>query len=64
MQDQSAAMPLRNEIIMERSVSTQVRPRMDALKREALELELTIKQLQVNTYAHTAGIYVELVNHN
>lgn len=43
-------MPLRNELIMERNTSIQPRPSIEALKRESLEIEMQIKQLQVIVY--------------
>lgn len=45
-QDQSP-IPLRNELIMERNASIQVRPSIDALKHESQEIENEIKELQV-----------------
>lgn len=40
-------MPLRNELIMERSTSIQPRQSIETLKRESVEIEMQIKQLQV-----------------
>lgn len=47
MQDQSPV-PLKNELIIERNASLQVRPSIEALKREAVEIDLQIRQLQVS----------------
>lgn len=45
-QDQSP-IPLKNELIIERNSSLQMRPSVEALKREASDIELQIRQLQV-----------------
>lgn len=46
LQDQSP-IPLKNELIFERNASLQMRPSVEALKREASDIELQIRQLQV-----------------
>ncbi|XP_037047870.1 uncharacterized protein LOC119082453, partial [Bradysia coprophila] len=43
--DQSP-IPLKNELIIERNASLQMRPSVEALKREASDIELQIRQLQ------------------
>lgn len=42
--------PLRNELVVERGASIQVRPSLEALKREAADLEMQIRQLQVSSF--------------
>ncbi|XP_055320019.1 uncharacterized protein LOC129577281 isoform X2 [Sitodiplosis mosellana] len=44
-EDQSP-IPFRNELIVDRNASIQIRPSVDALKRETIEIETQIKQLQ------------------
>nr|XP_029728859.1 uncharacterized protein LOC109418473 isoform X7 [Aedes albopictus] len=45
MQDQTGY-ALRNELVVDKGASIQVRPSLEALKRESQELEIQIKQLQ------------------
>ncbi|XP_055687714.1 uncharacterized protein LOC129792563 isoform X8 [Lutzomyia longipalpis] len=44
--DENLPPPLRNELVVERGASIQVRPSFEALKREAADLEMQIRQLQ------------------
>lgn len=44
---QDSPIPFRNELIVDRNASIQIRPSVDALKRETIEIESQIKQLQV-----------------
>ncbi|XP_031637064.1 uncharacterized protein LOC116349649 isoform X3 [Contarinia nasturtii] len=44
-EDQSP-IPFRNELIVDRNATIQIRPSVDALKRETIEIETQIKQLQ------------------
>lgn len=45
---QEAVPLLRNELVFERHSSLQLRPAMDSLKREANDLEIQIRQIQVS----------------
>lgn len=61
LQDQSPV-PLKNELIIERNASLQVRPSVEALKREAIEIELQIRQLQVSVGSRCQmGKWIRLV---
>lgn len=42
--------PLKNELVVERNASIQIRPSLEALKRESLDLESQIRQLQASVY--------------
>ncbi|XP_059620492.1 uncharacterized protein LOC132264349 isoform X1 [Phlebotomus argentipes] len=44
--DENLPPSLRNELVVERGASIQVRPSLEALKREAADLEMQIRQLQ------------------
>lgn len=55
-QDQSP-IPFRNELIVERNASLQVRPSIDALKRETIEIESQIRQLQVKVIPNISISY-------
>lgn len=46
VQDQSP-IPFKNELIVDRNASIQIKSSVDALKRETIEIETQIKQLQV-----------------
>lgn len=60
-QDQSP-IPFRNELIVERSATLQIRPSVDALKRETIEIESQIKQLQVNCGGASICSIVNLID--
>lgn len=47
--DMACLPSLQDELVVDRSASIQVRPSLEALKREAADLESQIRQLQVHT---------------
>lgn len=47
--DMTCLPSLQDELVVDRSASIQVRPSLEALKREAADLESQIRQLQVGT---------------
>lgn len=48
---QDSAIPaLKNELVIERGASLQLKPSLDALNREAQDLDAQIRQLQVSNF--------------
>lgn len=55
--DMTCLPSLQDELVVDRSASIQVRPSLEALKREAADLESQIRQLQVGTHASPSSYF-------